>query len=146
MRQEFTDACAFFLGKIEIHTSWFTVDKENPIIYSYDYKIFVKYMTSSLCNSSECLWLYAYTYFLNFCSILEGGVPKTSCILAIWSTSFEPGKSGCKLKRRKETKGNALWICECLTECKLAVWPTSWPQKRHTLLPIGPFYDYNSHL
>jgi len=42
------------------------------------------------------------TYFLNLLSTLGSGVPMMSCILAIWSTSLEPGNSGCKLKVVKQ--------------------------------------------
>lgn len=31
-------------------------------------------------------------------------MPKTSCILAIWSTSLEPGNNGCKLQKEEEDK------------------------------------------
>ena len=45
----------------------------------------------------KCLYI-CNTYFFNLLSTEGSGVPKTSWILAIWSTSFEPGNNGCKLK------------------------------------------------
>lgn len=41
---------------------------------------------------------YKGTHFLSLSRTLESGVPIMSCILAIWSTSFEPGKRGWRLK------------------------------------------------
>ena len=38
------------------------------------------------------------THFLSLLSILGSGVPMTSWIFAIWSTSFDPGNKGCKLE------------------------------------------------
>lgn len=44
---------------------------------------------------------YKRTHFLSLSRTLESGVPIMSCILAIWSTSFEPGKRGWRLKETK---------------------------------------------
>lgn len=44
---------------------------------------------------------YRGTHFLSLSRTLESGVPIMSCILAIWSTSFEPGKRGWRLKETK---------------------------------------------
>ena len=50
----------------------------------------------------------ATTYFFNLLSTEGSGVPKMSWILAIWSTSLEPGNRGCKLKYKSYLSLNIL--------------------------------------
>lgn len=40
------------------------------------------------------------TYCLNLVRVLAAGVPMTSWILEIWSSSLAPGKRGCRLEER----------------------------------------------
>lgn len=53
------------------------------------------------------------TYCLNLMRVFSAGVPMTSWIFAIWSSSLAPGKRGCRLDRSdKELLGQALscWL------------------------------------
>ena len=88
--------------------------------------------------------------------ILGSGEPMTSWILAIWSTSFEPGNNGCKLKRAlvcvqfHQESGVLMIVLEDMQLVRGDAFYlflfTSWLQKRHIPHSRCPFWTCNTRL
>lgn len=110
-------------------------------IVTKNLKVHEKVLNYDVQNSTKC-YHQRTTHFCNFLRMFGDGVPRTSWILAIWSTSLEPGKRGCKLLKEHTITLQSQHILHSILRCRYKKVPVK-GQKRSKYIWQNCIFGHN---